>query len=435
MIIPTPFYLPPSVFSVAVKAVQEGPLTLAEALKIAEQNAFGVKIADTSVEKARQRAKEAKGSLGPQVSLGATYTRFDKALTSDFNGNTIVTRPIDSKAAQLNFSMPLDIVGVTGKAVKAADLSIRVAEANRDATLNDLHQNVKRAFFSALQANESVKVASEAYDLAKERLENVQKEFNAGERARVDVVRLETALAQADSERIIARNAAEIAKNALNNVLGRPIQTPIELAPQPLWKPTAMTDDDLFNLATENRPDLKALRMQREVLAYVRMSEERGGLPSLNLSAVHSRTFGQGGFGSGASTTSGTVALSVPIWDSGITRARVKQARQDEMAAQVQLDQATLGVSLEVRQAMVNLRNADARVTVAEHQLTLAEENYRLTTIKFTAGEGIPLEVADASNQLTQAKTQLVNARYDYLRAIADLERAVGSDLMPEGTR
>jgi len=249
----------------------------------------------------------------------------------------------------------------------------------------------------------------------------------------VDVIRLETQVAQSEADLIAAQNASALTVSALNNALGRPINTPTELKAQALWQPTSQTEEAFFDLAKENRPDLRALRLQNEVLGFVRLAEERGNLPSLNFSAAHARSFGSGS--ANTSTTSGTLALSIPIWDSGITRARVRAARQDEEAVKLQLEQATLGVSLEVRQALVSLKNADARLKVAEHQVALADETYRLTTIKFDAGEGIPLEVADASTQLTLARTQLVNARYDYLRAIADLERAVGRDLTPEGSR
>lgn len=414
---------------------QEAPISLDEALRLAEQNAFGVKIGDAAVEKARQKAVEARGTLGPKLTLDATYTRFDKAQTSNFGGQSVVIRPIDSKDAKLTLSMPLDLAGVTGKAAKAASLNVQVAEANRAAVRNDLRQAVKRAFFSVLQAQESLKVTEEGVQRAVERLANAKKELEAGSRARVDVVRLETALAQAEADRIASLNGLSLARSAFNNALGRPIETEFELKPQPLWKPTDMTDAELTAIAGEQRPDLKALRLQRGVLAYVRQAEERGGVPSLNFSAVHSRSFGSGGFGSSTSSTTGTFALSIPIFDSGITRSRVKAARQDEQTVALQLEQATLAVSLEVRQAVATLRNADARIKVAEQQVALAQETYRLTSIKFEAGEGIPLEVADAGTQLTQAKTQLVNARYDFLRAIADLERAIGRDLTPEGTR
>lgn len=413
----------------------QGPMGLEDALKVAEQNSFAIRSANAAVEKARQRAREAKGNLGPRLTADATYTRFDRALTSNFGGSDVTTRPIDSKDGKLTLSMPIDIAGVTGKAVRAADRSVHVAEMNREAVRNDLRQSVKKAFFAALQAQEGVRVAEETLARAEDRLKNVKAELAVGTRAKVDVIRLETQVTQANADLIAAKNGASLALSALNNVLGRPIETPTELRPHPLWRPTQASEDGLIAIALENRPDLKALRIQQDVLAFVRMAEERGNLPSLSFAAVHSRTFGSTGFGASSANTTGTLALSIPIWDSGITRARVKAARQDEESLKVQREQAELGVSLEVRQAMLNLKNADARLQVAEKQVALAEETYRLTTIKFEAGEGIPLEVADASTQLTIAKTQLVSAKYDYLRAIADLERAIGKDLMPEGNR
>ncbi len=407
-------------------SLQSGPISLEDALRIAEQNAYSLRLSDTVVEKARQRAREVKGNLGPKVNLDASYTRYDKVPSGGFGG-----AEIDSKDGRLSLTMPIDVAGVTGKAVRAAEKNIQAAQASRDAARNDLRQVVKKAFFAVLQAEEAIKVVEESLLRSKERLKNAQAELAAGSRAKVDVIRLETQVSQAEADLITARNNAELARSALNNALSRAIETPVELKPQPLWRPVDQDEESLFAIAKENRPDLRSLRLQNEVLSFVRLSEERGGVPSLNFNAAHTRSFG----GSSTPLTSGTLALSIPIWDSGITRARVKAARQDEEAIKLTLEQAMLGVSLEIRQALANLRNSDARVKAAEHQVELAAETYRLTTIKFDAGEGIPLEVADASTQLTQAKTLLVNARYDYLRAIADLERAVGRDLTPGGSR
>ena len=416
----------------AVAQAAQQPLTLADALKLGEQSSFGLKIADSQVEKARQKANESIGALGPKLNLEASYTRFDKGFNSFGSGAS----PIDSKDAKLVLSMPIDLFGRTGRAVRSgARLSIAVAEANRAAALRDLHQAIKKAFFGVLQARAVVTVSTDAKERAAQRLKNAQAELAAGSRARVDVIRFETAVAQAESDLVTAQSNFSLAKNLLNNALGRAIETPIEVAEQPIWKPTDQSEEELAKIASENRPELTALRLASELQSSVRQVEERGLAPSLNLGANHTRSFGPLGQGSRPSSTTGVISLSMPIWDSGITRARIKAARADEELAKQQLEQASLGVSLEVRQALVNLKSAGVRVTVAEQQEKLADESYRLTVIKFEAGEGIPLEVADAATQLTQARTQLVNARYDYLRAVADLERAIGKDLMPEGSR
>jgi len=411
---------------------QQAPrtLTLTEALQIANENAFSLKISNSNIEKANQSINEARGALGPKVVLDASYTRFDKAQTTDFNGNTIVTRPIDSKDAKVTLNMPFDIAGVGGKVIRGAILSRQIQVLSREAVKNDLDLAVKRAFFQALQARAQIQVAEEEVTRSKERLVNVQKEFQEGARARVDVLRLETQVKQAESSLVTAQNAYDLAKQVLNNTLGRPIETPFEPAEAPFESIVPLTDDELVALATNQRAELQANRLQIDLLAFLREAEERGNLPSLNLSLNHSRAFGQTGFGASSGSTVGVLAVSWPIFDSGITRARVKRARQDEVQAQIQRDQLSLGVSLEVRQAKTNIENAATRLAVAEKAVELAQETYRLQTIRFAAGEGIPVEVTDASTELTRAKSNLVAARYDYLRAVAELERAVGGRLM-----
>lgn len=416
----------------ALTLLQQQPqkLSLTDALRIANQKAFSLKISDSNIEKANQRIKEARGALGPKLTLDASYTRFDKAQTTDFNGNTIVTRPVDSKDAKLTFNMPFDITGVTGKVVRGAMVSRQIQILSRAAVKNDLDLAVKRAFLQVLQAKAQQQVAQEQVDLTKERLANVQKEFDAGARAKVDVLRLETQVKQSETDLITTQNNLVLAKQVLNNTLGRPIETPFDVEDPTFWQPTGLSDDELVALATNQRPELQANLMQIDLLALLREAEERGNLPSLNLSMNHSRTFGQTGFGTSSGSTVGVLALSWPIFDSGITRARVKQARQDEVQAKIQREQLTLGISLEVRQARTNLENANSRLAVAKKAVELAQETYRLQSLRFASGEGIPVEVADASTELTRAKSNLVAAQYDYLRAIAELERAIGGTLM-----
>ena len=69
------------------------------------------------------------------------------------------------------------------------------------------------------------------------------------------------------------------------------------------------------------------------------------------------------------STTVGTLQVNWPIFDSGLTRARVRQVRQDEEQAALQQQQIELGISLEVRQAVANLQNAVAQIDslIAQH--------------------------------------------------------------------
>ena len=407
-------------------------ITVDEAVDLALKNAFSIRAQATRVEFAKQRLAEVKANMGPRVTLDGTYTRFDKASTATFGSQTIVTSPIDSQIAKVTVSMPIDISRHFSRGVSAGKFNLKASEELLNAQKNEVKSLVRRSFYQLLQADALVKVAEEAVAANQERLKNVKLEQAAGSKAKIDVLRFETQLAQSQTELISAKNSATIARNALNNVLGRPIETPVEAVPETEIPSPNLVENTLAKTAQDTRSELKQLGYTAEALKYVRELEERGLNPSLNASVQHQRNLGDLGLGGRDTSTTGVVALSIPVFDSGITRARVKAARQDEEQIKITIEQTKLGISLDVRQAFSNLNNARARLEVAEQQVALAKEAYRLAVLKYEAGEGIQLEVTDAQTELTRAQTGWVNSRYDFLKAIAELQRAIGTDALPQ---
>jgi outer membrane protein len=415
------------VASVAFFALFQIPaaLTLEEALAIAEQNAFGIRIAESQVDRARHRVSEARGALGPRVTADATYTRFDREGVAEFGGMRFVTQPIDTKQARISVTMPVDIAGTIRSGVRAAEAGLAAQQALLDAERNDLRFQVRQTYFQLLQAHAQTEVARQALQRARERQANAEQLLRAGAVARVDVLRFQSQVAQAEADFIAAENSARLVQNALNNVLGRPIETPIQPQDVPAL-PEVDAAAPWIEAARANRPELLAARYQIQTLENIRAGERRGLAPSLGLSAVHTRNFGAGGFSAQTQQTVGTVALTVPVFDSGVTTARIRQADEDVRQAQIRLEQADLGVSLEVRQALTNLQNARSRLAVAETQVRLAEETYRIAQVRYEAGEAIQLEVNEAQTELTRAQTLFVSARYEFLRSWAELLRATG---------
>lgn len=417
----------------AIAAAQGGsgtPLTLDEAVNIAERNAFSIRLQQSAVEKNRQVLAENKGQLGPKVSITGTYTRYDKEVTSSFGpGQTVILQPIDQKLITAALQLPIDISGNIGRIVNASKASLLASEQTLVATQNDVKLNVRRSYLSVLRAEDQVGVAQAAVTEAEERLKNARAEVAAGTKANIDVVRIEAELAQAQSNLLTAQNAVTLSKQSLNNAMGRPIETDFDTVHiEGLPAAPKANANDIDKQAQGTRPEAKALLKTQEALAYIRRAAERGMNPTLNLGINYQRNPDASGFSSRDQSTTGTLTLNIPVFDSGITRAQVKQARQDEEQAKIQLEQVRLGISLEVRQALTNLINAAARLEVADRQLKAAEENYRIAKIRLQAGEGITLEITDALQQLTQARTGQVAARYDYWTAYSELQRAVGTD-------
>jgi len=115
-----------------------------------------------------------------------------------------------------------------------------------------------------------------------------------------------------------------------------------------------------------------------------------------------------------------------------MARARRQQAEAEKESAQAALSQAEEAVALEVRQAVLNTRDAEARLAVALQVEATAQEAARLSRVKYNAGvsEGTVsplLDLADAQAALTQAQSNVINARCELLSARARCDRATGA--------
>lgn len=413
----------------AQTAPTPGPLlTLEEALTISDQNAFDVRTAESQLRRTRARLNEARGQLGPRVVVNGTYTRFDREIrASTSGGGSTVVQPIDQKQVGTQLTMPVDITGNIGRGVRGVAATVRASEQSLAAARNTLHLDVRDAYFQVLRAEALVGVAQSQVTSAQAAVTTEQQREAAGVSAHVDVLRLQTQLAQAQTDLLAAQAGVALSKENLNNTLGRPIETPFSVQDPTALPSVTLDENTLTQTALARRPEIQAIRYTRESLRWIRRAQEGGLLPSLNLSANYNRNI-DAGPNSRAYTAFATLGLSWPIFDSGVTRARVQEAREDERQAEIQQEQLELGVSLEVRQAVTNLVNARARLDVAQQQVTVAAETYRLAQVRLQAGEGTSLEVTTALTDLTLAQQQLANSRYDYLTAYAQLQRAVAAD-------
>lgn len=406
-------------------------LTVEQATQQGVENSIGVKAAQSQLRKAQQQTRQAIGSLGFRLDGQAYYERYDAERQFGFGSGAI-----DANRATLALSYPVDVTGLRQKALKAAKSNESAVEQGISVQTLQAKQDIRKAYYNALRAEWNVQVQMEALQAAKGRLENAKLLYNAGTAARFDVLRFETEVQRAESNLESSQNNVRLAKQVLNNAMSRDVDLPIELetpysdvrkAELPLYD---LAEGRLLQLAFDTRPELKqlaSLLRAQEFFTYT----ERGGLsPGLNLQALYTHTINPNAFTrSNQVTVSAT--LSFPLWDSGITRARIAAAKEDENQTRLNVERSRLGISLEVKSAVVQLRNATAQIAFALKTVELQTEALRLAELRYNSGEGILLDVTSADADLRAALGALISARADYLIATAALQRAVGTDELP----
>jgi outer membrane protein TolC len=126
------------------------------------------------------------------------------------------------------------------------------------------------------------------------------------------------------------------------------------------------------------------------------------------------------------------LAVTLPIFDGGLARERLREARGSMAGAEISRRQAVDTVQVDVQTAYITLVQARARVAVSDVEVAQAQESYRLAIVRYNAGvsqqPGVSpqLEFSNAQNALALAQSNHINALYDYNNARAQLDRAVG---------
>ena len=262
-------------------------------------------------------------------------------------------------------------------------------------------------------------------------MDNVQAQYNVGTKAKVDVLSSDVSLANAKTTAITADNNVAIAESNLNNILGLPLETKLNLADHQL-------PFDTYNISLQEAMDY-AMKYRPEVLqAAIAVQEaersidiaDAGNKPTVAITGGNDwadNTFP----GIYANKRSWKVAAGVTynFYDGGATKAKVNQAKQDLLVARETEQKTRESVQLQVKQAYLNIRSAAQKVEETQTVVDQARENYRIQNIRYQAGVGINLDVLDAQLSLNQAQVNHIQALYDYNVGIAKLEQVMGVDV------
>ncbi|HEV2670719.1 MAG TPA: TolC family protein, partial [Gemmatimonadales bacterium] len=123
------------------------------------------------------------------------------------------------------------------------------------------------------------------------------------------------------------------------------------------------------------------------------------------------------------------LTVSLPIFTNFGQELRVSQARADHNDAEESVRARALGVQTDVSQAYLTLQAAYQSVGIQDTNRTAGREQLQLSTERYRVGSGTFFDLLDAQVQALRAESDYVNATYDYHKAVAALEAAVGRSL------
>ena len=420
-------------------------------------------------------------------SLGYSGTGSQRFLTSNFSQSYATV----NSSYSIGLDWTLSGATLSQPGLRKAELT--AADADIDGARATLESAVTQQYLTVLQARDNVGVAEQLVARDEEFLKLAQARYAVGQATLIDVRQAQVARGQAQVTLLRARTAQRVEKLRLFEQMGISAPTAADsvqltdsfVVQAPAWEMQA-----LLTMAEAQNPALQALRARERSAAWGVRAAAAGWGPSLSLSAGWSgftQAFAKGNdlnqvilgqqVAAGSqynacqdnNTIRGTSGLgpldctpfvwsasqeqalrdqnnifpfsfigqpfqarltvTLPLWTNFQQPQQVAEAKALRQDLEEGVRARGLGLQTEVSQAFLTLQTAYQAVGIQDTNRVLGREQVQLATDRYRVGSGTFFELLDAQVAALRAETEYIAAVYDYHRAVASLEAAVGRRL------
>lgn len=412
--------------------INVSPLTLDEALRLANVQASTYQEAILNERIAAEDVKQAQAAFLPKVSapLSYIYTSPARGLApgQPREPSFIANNAVSEYEALANVSGDFDVAGKLRATLAKNRALLAAAHAGTDVAKRALAQAVIEAYYGLALAT-AERIAAEGNLAAAEEFEHITSlMLSGGEVAPVDLTRaqLQTLARRDELER--ARINEEVAAGALRVLVGYEFTRPISTADLALSLPIDSEYQQFKSADIARRPEFIQFDQQLSAARQEIKIARADRFPALTYSI-------NGGFDTDSlkgprlkehSGVSAAFSLTIPIFDWGATRSRERQARLRVQLAENERDIAVRGFTQQFYLARAAAASAAARIALAREGVTKAQDNLAASIARYRAGEASIVEVTDAQTTLVTQRAALYQALYDYQVAISRLRQATG---------
>ena len=411
------------------------PISLTEALELAQRNAPQAVQARSQTRTAAAGSRSAVAAFLPNVSVSAGATRqYDSGSRTRVENGQVITLPDQpwSYSAGLGANVQLFDGGQRLFSLQQARANVGVAAANETIQRFQVALDVKQQYFNVLAARESEGAARAQRSQAEEALRFALARVRSRTATRSDSLRAEIQMGNAQVAVLTARTTLESAIASLTRVVGSPSPVTAMAEDQSALLQLGVEGAALRSLA-ESGPAVKEAKSQLDAARSGKRASWTSYLPSLTAS------YSRSGNGSGAELAfdpagysySGSLRFSAsfPLFDQLGREEQVVRASAAVDNAEASLRDARLAALESLSRSLGSFRSAGQRVAAQQATVAAAVEDLRVQQQRYANGSSTILDVLTSQSQLDQARQALIQARYDQRIAKAELEALAGRDL------
>lgn len=357
-----------------------------------------------------------------EVSAGKAGVRSARALT---NPSVVFTPAITGRGGsdeEMLVVQPLELNGVRAARTGIVSARLKQSQAEAVVVLRDLIYETKVAFYELVRARKLLSLTQEALKTAEEFDRIAARQVEVGNRAGIDQVQTGIEVARARQQVILAQSRVTAAEAALNTLMGRTPAEPIGSLSSLTFAPTEVDADALRQQALTARTEIAVEQSVREAIRGEAQLARREGRPDL------APQFRMEKVVRGAENSGIGLGITLPLFDYGSRRHRVRQAESAARAQEARIAATQNQVRQEVEQALARVRAAEE--VIKGYQQGILDQAHRLleaSRVGLQAGVTTVVAVLEAQRTYRGVLTEYTNALADHAQARAELERATGA--------
>ena len=391
-------------------------LNLERCIEIALSKQPNIIAAANTVKVNQSKVGEAKSNYYPQIDLTSGYSKYSPV-------SRTTSRSFDEYTGSATLKQNIYDFGKTSTQVDIQNLNLDSSRSDLDNVTTQIIFNVQQSYYGVLQAKRNRDVADETVKQFRQHLEQAKGFYEVGTKPKFDVTKAEVDLSNSRLNLIKAGNSLRLAVVTLNNAIGIPDAPEYTIEDNLSFQAYGITFEEATGRAYKNRPDLASIIFKRQASENSIDLAKTGYYPVLTGNAAYNRSGEKFPLDEGWNVG---ISLSFPIFSGFLTKYQVEESTANLNVLKANEELLRQNIFFEVKQAYLNLKEAEERIPVAELVVKQSEENLELANGRYAAGVGNPIEVTDAQVGLSSAKTSYIQAIYDYKVALASLEKAMG---------
>lgn len=409
---------------------------LQDAVRIALSDNPTIKVAGQEILLKKEARREAYAGLFPEASLVGSYSRAIKKQSFAMMGEVIEVGTDNTYSGGLSVSLPV-FAPALYKSISLTSTDVNLAVEKSRASRLDMVNQVTKAFFQLLLAQDSYEVLLKSYKQSEDNYNVVKAKYEQGTVSEYDKISADVQMRSLKPTVVSARNGVNLANLQLKVLMG--MESDVKVAVEGNLKDYEMSmftrqamprPDNLINNSTLKQLELNALQLKQTLkLQYTNF------MPTLSASFQYMYTSMNDNFKFKEYdwrpySTIG-LNLSIPLFKGSNftqlkqTRIQMKQLEENRINTERQL-------TMQATSYLDNMAASTEQVVSNKEAIFQAEKGRTIAEKRYEVGKGTILELNSSEVALTEAQLTYNQSIYDYLVAKADLDLVLGIDEVTE---